>query len=165
VLHNLACVLREQGEADRATVLFEDGLGLYRDRGDDAGVARCLLGLAEVAFDTGDVRQAARLLGAADRLPRGVPRGLLGGWTWAAERRPYEQQVEAAREILGETAFGVAFAEGQALTPEQALAEVRRERGPDRDRHASPPVAAPVADGLAGTLLDLQPRLVRRSSG
>lgn len=165
LLHNLACVLRERGEAGRAKVLFMDGLELYRDRGDDAGVARCLLGLSELALDAGELRLAARLLGAADRLPRGVPRGLLGGWTWTAERRPYEQQVEATRAMLGETTFEVAFAEGRALTPEQALAEVRHERATDRDRHVSPPVAASVAGETASTLLDLPSRLARRSLG
>jgi hypothetical protein len=123
LLHNLACVLRGQGESGRATALFREGLELYRDRGDGAGVALCLLGLAELALDARAPGLAARLLGAARSLPHGRPLGLLGGWVWTGERRAYEQQIAVARDALGAGAFEAAFAEGQVLTLDQALAE------------------------------------------
>src|SRR5581483_2579517 len=107
----------------RATPMFLNGLEQYRDRGDQAGVARCLQGLADLALDTEEPRLAARLLGATDRLPRSQPRGLLSSWLSAGGRRSYEQQCEAARDALGVTEFNVAFAEGQALTPERAAAK------------------------------------------
>jgi tetratricopeptide (TPR) repeat protein len=165
VLHNLACVLREQGEPARATAVFQDGLSLYHGRGDEAGVARCLLGLSDLALDASEPRLAARLLGAADRLPRGTPHGLLGGWVWTAERRSYEQQVAAARDALGEADFAAAFGEGQALTLEQAVAEAHRDRDRRPDQDVTLLGAPPAASGRpAGTVLDLQTRLARRSS-
>jgi hypothetical protein len=166
LLHNLACVLGEQGEAERATALLLDALELFRGRGDKAGVARCLLGLAELALDTGEPHLAARLLGAVERLQHGGPRSTVrGGWVWIGERRSYEEQVAAARDELGALDFEAAFAEGQALTPDEAAAEVHGH--PEPRPHLPLPsglMPSHAADGVAGTVLNLQERLARRPS-
>ena len=119
LLHNQACVLRQHGEIDRAALLFQEALALYRDRGEPAGIAHCLLGLADLALAAGQTMLAARLLGAADRLPC----QLLRGWVWPGDRGAYEPLVALTRSGLGESAFEAAFAEGQRLAPEQAIAE------------------------------------------
>jgi len=119
LLHNQACVLRQQGESTRAALLFQEALVLYRDRAEPAGIAHCLLGLADLAVAADNTTLAARLLGTADSLPRRLPRG----WVWPGDRGAYEPLVALTRSELGETAFEAAFAEGRALAPEQALAE------------------------------------------
>jgi predicted ATPase/transcriptional regulator with XRE-family HTH domain len=54
VLRELGLACREQGQFERATVLFEEGLKLDRARGDRTIVSLALLGVADVARDQGD---------------------------------------------------------------------------------------------------------------
>jgi hypothetical protein len=72
--------------------------------------------LAEVAWHAGDADRAARLLGAAARLPAPdsseFPLGI----------QPDPARATAAvREALGEARFAAAYAEGRAMTLNQAL--------------------------------------------
>jgi hypothetical protein len=64
------------------------------------------------------------LLGAATTV-----RETLGAPLPASERAEYEQAVAPTRAALGEAAWAAAFAEGQALTLEQAIAEALSESG------------------------------------
>jgi hypothetical protein len=63
----------------------------------------------------GRAEPAARLFGAERALRTGVAA------PWFVER--YEQDVAAARAARGEAAFAAAWAEGQAMTLEQAVAD------------------------------------------
>jgi predicted ATPase/DNA-binding XRE family transcriptional regulator len=54
VLRELGIALREQGQFERATELFEEDLQLHRQMGDRAGVVFALMTLAGVARDRGD---------------------------------------------------------------------------------------------------------------
>ena len=54
VLRELGLVLREQGNFERAAMLFEEGLALHRASGDRVSMALDLLGLADAARDQGD---------------------------------------------------------------------------------------------------------------
>jgi predicted ATPase/transcriptional regulator with XRE-family HTH domain len=119
LLYNQACVLRHQNRRDRAVMLFHQALALHRERGDSAGIANCLLGLADLALTARQTTLAVQLLGSADRLPRRI----LRGWIWPDEHGAFDAIMSAARATLGEAAFEIAFAEGRALTPEQAVAE------------------------------------------
>jgi len=119
LLHNQACVLRQQGEIGRATRLFQEALTLYRERGDLAGLAHCLCGLADLALGARQATLAARLLGAAD----GLPRRLLRGWVWPGERSLFEPLVARTRSALGESTFEAAFGEGQSMAPEHVAAD------------------------------------------
>ena len=55
---NLATLLREHGEDDRAAALLEEALAGHRALGDVYGVASCLANLADVAYDRGDLEVA-----------------------------------------------------------------------------------------------------------
>jgi DNA-binding NarL/FixJ family response regulator len=85
---------------------------------------------------------AARLYGAASSL-----RTLLGAPLPPVERLSYQEYVAMLRAQLGEPAFGNAWAEGQALTLEEAIAEAGRVNAralPDRvDTPASASQAKP----------------------
>ena len=74
---------------------------------------------------------AARLFGAAD----GV-RQRTGQVRYATYQAGYEAAVEAVRDALGEKAFDAAWAEGAALSTEEAIAYAQRGRG-QRKRPAS----------------------------
>ncbi|MGH2345821.1 MAG: hypothetical protein ACRDG4_11385, partial [Chloroflexota bacterium] len=65
----------------------------------------------------GDPRQAACLLGAAERL-----RETLGIVLAGSESAEHEDTIRAVRAALGEEAFSAAWAAGDALSTEQAAA-------------------------------------------
>ena len=118
VLNNLGDVARHQGRLDRATVLYKESLALYRDMGNRADVGECLEGLASVAEADGQPGHAAHLLGAIAALRATMHIPLPD-----ADRTAHERLVESAREALGDDAFAQAWAEGQALPVEEAIAE------------------------------------------
>jgi predicted ATPase len=115
-LASLARWVWERGEREQATAQYRESLELYEEMGTPLGVAVCLEGLAAVGA-AGQPERAARLWGAAAtlRAARGMPLP-------SVERARYEQAVTAARMVLGPTAFDAAWAEGAALTSEQAIA-------------------------------------------
>jgi DNA-binding CsgD family transcriptional regulator len=92
---------------------------LMYDLGDKASIAECLEGLAAAvgAWKGGQPERAARLFGAADAL-----RNVVGAPLSAASRPEYERNLNTARSLIHEVAFAEAWAEGRAMTLEQALA-------------------------------------------
>ena len=81
------------------------------------GIAAGLDVLAGVAVAVGNAGRAARLFGASDAIRR--PASLPITRTHRAE---CERDIAAARALAGEPAFEAAWAEGQAMTLEQAVA-------------------------------------------
>ncbi len=73
-----------------------------------------LTGLAGVAEGQGRLERAARLLGATETLQ--------AGWSTTVSQYEYERIMASVRRALGEEAFERAFACGQAMTLEQAIA-------------------------------------------
>jgi DNA-binding CsgD family transcriptional regulator len=92
-----------------------------------AGILECLADLARDA----DSQQAARLFGAADAL-----RQRTGIVRFKVHQAAYEASVGALREAMGESAFDGAWAEGAALSTEEAIAYAHRGRG-ERKRPSS----------------------------
>jgi len=79
-------------------------------------IARGLVGLGEVVAAQHKLAWAAQLWGAADAL-----RDAIGVPIPPIERADYERSLSAARVHLGERAFAAAWAQGRAMTPQQAL--------------------------------------------
>jgi predicted ATPase/transposase/transcriptional regulator with XRE-family HTH domain len=118
VLRNQGYLALRQGHHAQAVALFQQSLAFYREMKDKNGVARCLEGLASVAGTVGQPEHAARLWGAAEVLWEPV------GWRASpAERAAYDRSVAAARAQLDPAAFTAAWAEGRAMSLEQAIAE------------------------------------------
>jgi non-specific serine/threonine protein kinase len=111
----------DQADLDRAVALYRAGLELAKRAGTRYSIAYGLLGLASVAVARGHPVCAARLLGAADAL-----RDAIGAHLLATERAKHDGVLGAARADLGEAAYAAAWAEGQAMLPEQAIAYARR---------------------------------------
>jgi hypothetical protein len=80
--------------------------------------------LAEVAAGLESHQEAARLLGAAERA-----RADLGLARWTTEQERAEALAQRLREALGDDELTTAWAEGQALSLDEAIAFVRRARG------------------------------------
>ncbi len=113
---NMGWVLRQDHDPDGAHASFRVALRLSRRNGDRFGIACASLGLACLAADAGDWRQAAVLHGIAQAfLDR--------------SRQPW-QELEAqyrhdslgqVRAHLGQEQFDQAYAAGMAFSPDQAL--------------------------------------------
>jgi tetratricopeptide (TPR) repeat protein len=115
--HSLGYVAQHQGDLERAAALFQESLAMFRKLGNQRGIAECLAGLAGLAAEQGQPQGAGQLLGAAEALLRA-----LGGAWWPADRVEYERNLATIRAALNEEVFAAAWAEGQAMTLEQAIA-------------------------------------------
>ncbi len=109
----LAC---EEGDPESGRRLYEESLAIVREIGDRRAIAESMEGLARVALLSAAPGPAARIWGGADRL-----RKQIGAPTPPSERPRYDRQVAAARTAIGDGAFERAWAEGCAMTLEQAM--------------------------------------------
>jgi DNA-binding CsgD family transcriptional regulator len=116
----------EQGERDA-----HDALACAADVGAYLPIPDILECLAGLAGDAGSHRETARLFGAAHAL-----RERRGAVRFKARVAGYEASVAALRDAMGEQDFDAAWAEGAALSDQEAIAYAQRGRG-QRKRPAS----------------------------
>ena len=134
-LYNLGLVLLAQGNHAAAAQPLREGLAHCCELKYHLGIGLALDGLAGVAAMQGESRRAVRLLGAGAAL-----RETLGAAMPPAFRTTYDQIMGAARLPMDPPAFEQAWAEGQALTLEEAVAFAMEEdpgaspRGPAEAR-------------------------------
>lgn len=120
VLGNLAHAACALGDDERAAALYRRTLTTARDLGVQWGVPICLEGLARVAAHQGRLDQAARWWGCAAALREAIGAPLSEDDRLAYD---YDRSIDGARTRLGDTRFTEAWAEGQSLSMEQAIAE------------------------------------------
>ncbi len=87
--------------------------------------------LGTLAFDAGSHREAARLFGAAHAMRQRMSVARFKVWD-----TDYQACIAALRDALGERDYDAAWAEGAALSTEEAIAYAQRGRG-QRKRPAS----------------------------
>jgi DNA-binding CsgD family transcriptional regulator len=158
-LSALGKVLAAEADYAAARTQYEESLEICGVLGAKWIIAVCLLGLGEVVAAQQKLAWAAQLWGAADAL-----RDALGIPIPPAEKADYERAVSAARAHLGERAFAASWAQGQSMTPEQAVAAKGQKPTPAPTTTASPPTypagltarEVEVLRLLAGGLTDLQ---------
>jgi hypothetical protein len=92
-----------------------EALGLFHDLGTNGGVLAALESLGAAALTGGCKERAARLMGAAEVLRKALD--LFGPEWWD---RPRERIGEAVRAASLEQAFPAAWAQGRAMTLDQA---------------------------------------------
>jgi predicted ATPase/class 3 adenylate cyclase len=114
---NMGWVLRQEHDPEAARATFQGGLRLSRRTGDSYGLAYCSLGLACVAGDLGNWHQSAGLHGAAQAFV-----GQAGGPWQDPEERYREDSIAAVRRRLGDAQFDEAYAQGLALSFDDAIA-------------------------------------------
>jgi non-specific serine/threonine protein kinase len=117
-LYTLATLAQAEGDHEHARDLFEEGLELSAELGNEADVAHCLEGLASIARAEGRIVRAARLWGAEEAL---LERFEAAVYTYVPDRSLHRSRVVAARALLDEEAFEAAWAEGRAMSLEQAI--------------------------------------------
>ncbi len=116
-LGGLGRTLRQMGDLEGARACFAESLRLRLESGERRGVAVTLTNLAYVEQAARRPEVAARLLGAAEALREALGVPILPG-----RRREYDELVAAVRAALEAAAFQSAWAQGRALTLEQAAA-------------------------------------------
>src|SRR5579875_365291 len=139
---HLVQVARQQGELKTAWTCYQESLTLFQQVGDTQGLAYCLREWGVLIAKQGEPVWAVRLWGAAEALSeiRGCsPFSLPIEWL-AHESKEYEQTRRMLRAQLGEKSFDQVWAEGQAMTPEQALATQEHPLVTDRPSPPSKPV-------------------------
>ncbi len=163
-----ARVALAQDEPDQAERDAIEALACASEFDAHLGVSDALECLAALAGDRGSHRDAARLFGAAHDFRQRM--GAVRFKVWDAG---YEDSVTALRKAMGQNAFDSAWAEGAALSTEEAIAYAQRGRG-QRKRPASGwasltlterQVVQLVSEGLANndiaTRLFVSPRTVQ----
>lgn len=122
--HGVANVLRTMamhacrgGDVERATALLDESLRLFHGLADAPCTWNQLVLVAHVATMAGHHARAALLLGAAD-----VQQHTSGMVPLVVTRAVHQDTITAARAGLGNEAFEAAWAEGRAMTLDQAVA-------------------------------------------
>ena len=139
-----------QGDDERAERDAHDALRRAVEVEAYLGVSDTLECVAVLAGDT-DHKQAARLFGAADAI-----RQRTGMARFKVYEADYRLSVATLRESLGEKEFNSMWAEGAALSTEDAIAYAQRGRGERKRPHtgwgsltpAEHEVVRLVCDGL-----------------
>ncbi len=130
-LSHLGVVSVQRGDYAAARSLYQESVTLRRDAGYQQGIAWALERYAELVALQGQPEQAVRLCGAAERL-----RAEISAPRAPADQASYEHTLEAARGALkvgspgGAGVCAAAWAAGQALSLEQAMAAVLRDVHP-----------------------------------
>jgi predicted ATPase len=104
------------GDLQGAGVTLRESLGLLAGAGNREITAGAVEALAEVSSLAGDPETGAILFGAAE----GV-RSSVGALVWAPERTSHDRTETSLREALGGERFEARFAEGAALSIQEAL--------------------------------------------
>jgi len=117
VLSDLGFVLIHFGELDRSEALFKETLSIQLKLGTDTtSISLLFMGFAFLANARGQPLRAVRLLGAWESLCKATGYHIEG-----PERPDYESNLASLRAQLDESTFEAAWAEGAALTLEQAV--------------------------------------------
>ena len=146
VHHRLAQLATRQNNAERAENLHHHALAIRHAHGLRPGVAESLEALAGLAVRNQDATEAVRILAAVDRL-----RTELGLARWPVDQTLYDEHLQSARTQLDEAGFATAWAEGQLLSVDEAVAyatRTARPASPSDQRLAQP---HPHGDFCRGT--------------
>lgn len=150
-LNNLGTVARLRGDFNAAESRAKESLQIRRELGDQLGVAWSLEAFAKLAAaraystapptqnvhgastarNQADLTRAAVLFGAAETLRESGGLPLV-----PADRQEVEEVIARVRTALETTAFAAAWAQGRAMTPEQAMQCALEEQRPPHNPDA-----------------------------
>jgi predicted ATPase/class 3 adenylate cyclase len=121
LLYHTGHLAMAQRDLAGAAARFVESARLLHALGAGQGVALNLVGLAAVMIQQQELAQAARLLSVAEA------RHWVASSSWwvAADRAMYDRTVAAVRAHLDQATFAMAWAEGRAMTLEQAVTDMK----------------------------------------
>ncbi len=117
-LLTLGWVAQDQGEYATAQSIYQEALAIGRDLRDSRGVIYALQSLAALAADVGQPTRALRLAGAVSRFQEEI-----GGEFEIDPQTQSFARIESARAVLGTDPAAAAWADGRALSLDDAIAE------------------------------------------
>ena len=117
LLLDLGRTAHSHGDDTWAALLYRESLLLWEELGSTVEICDCLEGLAGSALVAGQPQRAVRLLGAAAALREACHSSPLPDY-----RLEIDRNVTLLRTQLAPAVFDAAWAEGRAMTLEQAIA-------------------------------------------
>ena len=124
ILQQRARLLRAESDLEAAETVAHEALSEAAGWGSASAEVDCLEVLAGIAADLESYAEAARLFGAAERM-----RHDMGYRRFPVHEGTHRADVAAACEAFGEEKFAARWAEGAAMSTEEALAYAIRGRG------------------------------------
>ncbi len=116
-LRSLGKLALHQEHFARAQIRLREALMLFRESGDHRGMAACQEDLASLAAAQGQAAPAARLLATVE-----AQRERKGGQRMVLDHEMYERMLGSVRAQLDQATWEAAWAEGRAMSLEQAVA-------------------------------------------
>jgi DNA-binding CsgD family transcriptional regulator len=113
-----------QGELEQAERDAYDALGIAAEADVQLIVPEILECLARLGVLAANHREAARMFGSADAIWQRI-----GGARFKVHQARHDESVATLREAMGDNDFDAAWAEGAALSTEEAIAYAQRGRG------------------------------------
>lgn len=146
-LHNLGPVMHRLGNDARARDVLTESLALSWELRNVHGSAICLAGIAGVIAKPANLADVVRLLGAADALRASI------GVQWEpVDRAEFDRSVAAAHADADASVFATAWANGAAMTLEQAVTCAQALLAAPQETVSSP-LSVPIATGAPTTIL------------
>jgi tetratricopeptide (TPR) repeat protein len=115
-LDNLGWVALLRGNPDQAKALYAESLRLRREVGEKLMIGNSLQALASAGAAQGEAERTAKLFGAVEMLDE-----MMGGSQATEDDTLHRPYLAAARSQLDEAAWQEAWAEGRAMTLDQAI--------------------------------------------
>jgi predicted ATPase len=122
LVHTLGYIASHEGDDRLAEVQFRESLAMFRRLGNKRGIAECMAGLANLNAKRGNSQVATQMLSAAEALL-----GESGAAWWPADRVEVDKTHALLQSALEEHEFKAAWAAGQSMTLDQAIAFVSNE--------------------------------------
>ena len=120
----LGYVHLRQGNLLQANQLFSQALRSFNAQNDENGICYALEGLAGLAVQKEQPEKAVTFFAWAD-----VSRKNRSGARPPVEQDSVDKDIARIREIIGEEAYAIAYAQGQAMTMAQAIAYAIEDEG------------------------------------
>ncbi|MFN2462752.1 MAG: AAA family ATPase [Candidatus Dormibacteria bacterium] len=117
LLNNLGRLTRISGDLGGGAARHREALSMAAKLGYRQEIASSLDGLAAIVGEQGEGARAGRLFGAAAALNEA-----LGAVIWPHVRATHEQSLAACRALVDADTWAAAWAEGEAMTQDQAIA-------------------------------------------
>jgi tetratricopeptide (TPR) repeat protein len=112
----LGHVERQQGNLSQARSMYRETIKGWQDMGNRAAIANQLECFGFLAIQDEEPQRAVKLFGAAEALREQIQAPMTD-----YERIEYDQAVAQVRSMLAEMEFNALWAEGRAMTMEQAI--------------------------------------------
>lgn len=115
-LANLGNVVSRQGSPEAAWLYLRESLEIQRELGNRTGIASALNDLAALACSQGQWERSARLYAAAEAMREAIHAPLP-----PVDRVTHGRNTDQVRSELGSDRSDIVWAEGRAMTPEEAI--------------------------------------------